>query len=89
MNEALSYGCPVVVSDSCGCVPELVQEGKTGYSFSCGDGEELQARLIDCLQHLSKSSIVSENCVELIADYSPGRSAKQIMFGIQKMIEST
>lgn len=24
VNEALSYGCPVVVSDICGCTPELV-----------------------------------------------------------------
>ena len=37
VNESLSYGCPVVVSDICGCVPDLVLDGVTGYSFPVGD----------------------------------------------------
>jgi len=30
VNEALSCGCPVVVSDHCGCIPELVENTPTG-----------------------------------------------------------
>jgi len=31
VNEAMSYGCPAIVSDKCGCVPELVTDGETGW----------------------------------------------------------
>jgi glycosyltransferase involved in cell wall biosynthesis len=31
VNESLSYGCPVVVSNCCGCVPDLVLDGVTGF----------------------------------------------------------
>src|ERR1700731_3917878 len=37
VNEALSHGCPVVVSENCGCVPELVIDGVTGYAFAAGN----------------------------------------------------
>lgn len=30
-------GCPVVVSNICGCVPELVLESITGFSDTVGD----------------------------------------------------
>ena len=45
VNEALSYGCPVVVSDHCGCLPELVIDGVTGYSFKTGDIRSLAAAM--------------------------------------------
>jgi glycosyltransferase involved in cell wall biosynthesis len=45
VNEALSYGCPVVVSHICGCVPELVRDGVTGYSFPAGDVRALCAAM--------------------------------------------
>ncbi|HSQ51742.1 MAG TPA: glycosyltransferase family 4 protein [Nitrospiraceae bacterium] len=31
VNEAMAAGLPVLVSDRCGCVPELVQSGVNGY----------------------------------------------------------
>jgi len=33
VNEAMACGTPVIASRRCGCVPELVSEGITGYSF--------------------------------------------------------
>lgn len=37
VNEAMATGLPVVVSDICGCAPDLVSEGQTGYTFPAGD----------------------------------------------------
>ncbi len=33
VNEAMASGKPVLVSDKCGCAFDLVEEGKTGYTF--------------------------------------------------------
>lgn len=45
VNEAMASGLPVLVSERCGCVPELVQSGITGFTFDPSDQAEL-ARLM-------------------------------------------
>jgi len=45
VNEAIASGLPVIVSDRCGCVPELV--GDNGFTFDPMNGYELTARLLD------------------------------------------
>lgn len=37
VNEALACGTPCVVSDACGCAPDMVEAGVTGEVFPCGD----------------------------------------------------
>jgi len=41
VNEALSAGLPVLVSNLCGCATDLVQDGVNGFQFPCGDGAAL------------------------------------------------
>lgn len=41
VNEALACGRPAIVSDQCGCAPELIVEGKTGFTFHTGNAEDL------------------------------------------------
>ena len=33
VNEAMAAGLPILVSSRCGCVPELVKEGRNGFTF--------------------------------------------------------
>ncbi|MBO0934970.1 glycosyltransferase family 4 protein [Fibrella sp. HMF5335] len=44
-NEAMNFGLPVVLSDTIGCVADLVQEGVNGYTYPCGDVGQLADRL--------------------------------------------
>ena len=89
VNEALSYGCPVVVSGACGCVPDLVREGVTGYAFESGNSEDL-ARALDSVRYLSDDrEAVARNCLEVVADYTPERAATQILDGCVRMVENT
>ena len=44
VNEAIASGLPVIVSERCGCVPELVQGN--GFTFDPFDEHELAARLV-------------------------------------------
>jgi len=43
VNEAIASGLPVIVSQRCGCVPELVQDN--GFTFDPTNHDELAARL--------------------------------------------
>ena len=45
VNEAIASGLPVIVSERCGCVPELVQGN--GFTFDPTDEHELAARLLE------------------------------------------
>ncbi len=33
VNEAMASGLPVIVSERCGCAPDLVEEGRNGFTF--------------------------------------------------------
>ena len=44
VNEAIASGLPVIVSERCGCVPELVQGN--GFTFDPTSEDELAARLL-------------------------------------------
>lgn len=46
VNEAMASGLPLIVSKKCGCVPELLEEGRNGFSFSPEDVDELAALLL-------------------------------------------
>ena len=45
VNEAIASGLPVIVSERCGCLPELVQGN--GFTFDPTDEHELAARLLE------------------------------------------
>jgi len=37
VNEAMLCGCPVIASDRVGAARDLIQDGRTGFVYSCGD----------------------------------------------------
>jgi glycosyltransferase involved in cell wall biosynthesis len=85
VNESLSYGCPVVVSSACGCVPDLALDGLTGYSFEVGNVDALIKALASVMQFSANRKAVARNCLAVIANYTPERSATQILDGCLRM----
>ena len=85
VNESLSYGCPVVVSSACGCVPDLVMDGWTGYSFEVGNVEALANAMRSVAQLSNDRNKVARKCLEVISNYTPERAASQILDGCLRM----
>jgi glycosyltransferase involved in cell wall biosynthesis len=50
-NEAQACGVPIVVSDACGCAPDLAGDGTAGRVFPFGDTEALSSALRVILDH--------------------------------------
>lgn len=46
VNEAFACGIPAVVSDACGCAPDMSDEGRTGFTYPVGDVDALAARML-------------------------------------------
>ncbi|WP_439405839.1 glycosyltransferase [Bradyrhizobium sp. DASA03076] len=81
VNEALSYGCPAVVSHRCGCVPELVNEGRTGFSFEWGDVNHLSEKMKLVPETFSDVAGTARACFAQIAPFTPDSAAKSILDG--------
>lgn len=54
VNEAMAAGMPVLVSEHCGCVPELVLHGHTGFALPVSDVRPW----VDAMLRLSSSEDV-------------------------------
>jgi len=81
VNEALSFGCPVIVSNRCGCVPELVIEGVTGYSFECGNIDDMATKMIKASCNFVDKELTAKNCLDLMANFTPEIAANHILSG--------
>jgi glycosyltransferase involved in cell wall biosynthesis len=86
VNEALSHGCPVVVSDNCGCVPELVIDGVTGYAFRSGDAASLHRALLKALEAFADTENTARACMEVIERFDPPHAASNIARGCAMML---
>lgn len=86
VNESLHYGCPVVVSDHCGCVPELVLNDLSGHVFATGDVADLADKLRLTADESADVELVADRCLTVISSYTPERTARQIMAGSMTMM---
>jgi 1,2-diacylglycerol 3-alpha-glucosyltransferase len=72
VNEAIASGLPVIVSDRCGCVPELINGN--GYTFDPTNEHELTARLLE-MASLSdqEQKHLGDNSYRIAANFAPER----------------
>ena len=85
VNEALHSGCPVIVSNRCGCVPELVIDGKTGYTFDPENFEELAECLVQiCTWAFDTATL--DHCLNTIEPFSPLNAATSIYSGCESLV---
>jgi glycosyltransferase involved in cell wall biosynthesis len=89
VNESLSYGCPVVVSDRCGCVPELVVDGASGYSFAAGKIEALFTAMSRVVRLSEDRAATAKQCLALISTFTPERAASSMLEGCIRILEGT
>ena len=84
VNEAMACGLPVLISDRCGCVPDLVFPGINGYIFNSLSVEGIAAAM---LSMNSKSDQQWEKMRQaskrIIANYTPEIWAQALVDCIQ------
>jgi glycosyltransferase involved in cell wall biosynthesis len=72
VNEAIASGLPVIVSNRCGCAPELVNGN--GFTFDPASDDELATRLLE-MASLSdqERKRIGENSYRIAANFAPER----------------
>jgi len=72
VNEAIASGLPVIVSERCGCVPELVQDN--GSTFDPTNEHELAARLLEvAVLPREERERLAQASYEIAANFAPER----------------
>lgn len=86
VNEAMACACAVVVSDVCGCAPDLVHEGKNGCIFPAGNVEALSKILRQLVNDPQCIRAMGRASEEIITDWSPQVSAARIADAVANVV---
>jgi glycosyltransferase involved in cell wall biosynthesis len=71
VNEAMNFGLPVIVSDTCGCAYDLVDEGVNGSVFETADiGQLTQALRKYTSLEPSEEKEIQKRAMEIMDQYS-------------------
>jgi glycosyltransferase involved in cell wall biosynthesis len=75
VNEAMAAGLPVVVSHTCGCAPDLVTDGVTGFTFDPFDVAALSRALLAVAAPAFDRAVMGRAARVRAAEWSPARFA--------------
>lgn len=83
VNEAMAAGLPVLVSQTCGCVQDLVQEGVNGFTFNPTDPPalaQLMSKITQSGPQLKSMGAASQHIIER---YTPQVFAKNLILAME------
>jgi len=84
INEAMLCGCPVVASDRVGAVRDLIQSGRTGFVYRCGDVSELASLLRRLSTHDPPLSELGRAARARMGSWSPRESIEATVNAVTK-----
>jgi 1,2-diacylglycerol 3-alpha-glucosyltransferase len=82
VNEAMAAGLPVIVSQRCGCVPDLVRDGINGFTFDPGDVRELADHMARVASEQCDRATMGAASRRIIADWGLQRFAHGLMSAV-------
>jgi glycosyltransferase involved in cell wall biosynthesis len=79
VNEAMAAGLPVLVSERCGCVPDLVKAGQNGFTFNPYDTDEMTHLLMHMTSRDSQRTSMGAESRSIISQWTPETFAKGLL----------
>jgi glycosyltransferase involved in cell wall biosynthesis len=78
VNEAMASGLPVLVSNRCGCAPDLVQESRNGFLFDPCDISGLANAMYSMAAERTDREHMGRMSEKIIAQWSPENFAESL-----------
>lgn len=71
VNEAMNFALPILVSDTVGCAPDLVQQGHNGFVFETGNLEEL-TKYLNVFTRMPKEQLrqMGQRSLDIVRSYN-------------------
>ncbi len=82
LNEAMEFGCPLVVSDRVGAGPDLVRGGENGFTFPVGNADALATAIEKIGRDQNLRRRMGEASRRIVEDFSPQHWAAGAMQAI-------
>jgi 1,2-diacylglycerol 3-alpha-glucosyltransferase len=73
VNEAMASGLPVLVSNQCGCAPDLVREDRNGFTFDPCSVQQLTELMLRFLDNKSLNTTMGNESFKIISDWDLSR----------------
>ena len=86
VNEAMLCGLPAIVSDRVGARYDLVEEGKTGFVFPCGDTEALSRALRELLSDRGRLGQLGEMARHRMETWSPRQNLDALVTAVERAV---
>lgn len=86
VNEAMAAGLPILLSSACGCHPDLLEEGKNGFSFCPTDAGELAGQMVTMMSSADRRKNMGMASRDLITRQFPPTAFGE---GLCQSIEAT
>lgn len=78
VNEAMICGMPVIVSDKCGCAPDLVIDNENGYTFDPKNQSSLEEKLSNFMDQPDRIERMGQKSLEIIQPFSVREVAREM-----------
>ena len=89
VNEAMAAGLPVIVSDRCGCAPELVREGVNGWTFDPSDLSALTRCFITLAHGSANRRAMGQESLKVIRKWGPERFGEGLSDAVEASFSAT
>lgn len=83
VNEAMSAGVPVVVSDHAGCAPDLVSDGQEGYVFASENIHDLSEKIMKVIENNSFQKKMAQKSLEKIQLFNPRKTITEFQSAVK------
>jgi len=87
VNEATAVGLPILISNRCGCAPELCWRGVNGYDFDPYDANELARLMLKLSADTTDLQAMGKASRQIAERYRPENWANALSDCIQTVIE--
>jgi glycosyltransferase involved in cell wall biosynthesis len=85
--EAMLCGCPVVLSDEIRGRFDIVEDGKTGFIYPCGNVDMLARILANALGERGKLVELSRNAVKRMETWTPRENVETAVMAIERAVQ--
>lgn len=87
INEAMASGLPVIVSNHCGCAPDLVREGVNGFTFDPYDVDALADLMLKISSDACARRAMGKASREIISHWTPETFARNMIKAAQTAVK--
>jgi 1,2-diacylglycerol 3-alpha-glucosyltransferase len=86
VNEAMASGLPALVSNQCGCAPDLVREGRNGFTFDPDNVEQLAELMLRLSDPKSPNATMGKASAEIMSCWGLSRFSRALLGAIESAV---